>query len=298
MTALCRDCLWSGDGRPTRCPSWLSPRVLAHDELFGLTIAHLDCDAFYASVEKRDRPELRDLPVIVGVIGSGEAESFLAPRPVSLLPGVGPAFARALQSDGYLTIADLARADVKRLSERYGVNGLRLRQLASGRDARPVNPRPGRKSLSAETTFDEDLSGLAELEDALWPLCEKVARHARAEAICGKVVTLKLRKSDFRIVSRRRALAYPTQTARTLFTEARRLLAPEARGGRWRLIGVGICDIVAADGARSDLFAEAESRALSSEKAIDSLRGRFGAAAIVSGRALKGADATKRGGSR
>ena len=68
MAFLCRDCLTSGDAdpAPARCPRCGSPRILAHAELFDLSIAHIDCDAFYASVEKRDNPELRDKPLIVG----------------------------------------------------------------------------------------------------------------------------------------------------------------------------------------------------------------------------------------
>jgi DNA polymerase-4 len=239
-----------------------------------------------------------DKPRGFAVIGAAEAQTFLAARSVSLLPGVGPAFARALEADGLRSVGDLARADPRRLSERYGVNGARLRELALGRDARLVNPSPGRKSLSAETTFDEDLQALVELEDRLWPLCEKVARHARFEGIAGRVVTLKLKTSQFRTVSRRRALAYPAQTARTLFAEARRMLAAELGARKWRLIGVGIADIVDGGAQRGDLFESDESRAFSSETRIDSLRSRFGAEAVISGRALRGKDAPKRGGTR
>jgi DNA polymerase-4 len=416
MTALCRDCLWTGAAEPARCPTCRSLRLVRHAELASLSMAHLDCDAFYASVEKRDRPELRDQPLIVGggvrgvvttccyiarmsgvrsampmfrarklcpeavvlkpdfakyraesqrimaklrdttplvqtlsldeawldlsgterlhgaipaltlariqneierevgitvsiglaankflakiasdldkprgfaVIGAAEAKDFLAPRPVSLLPGVGPALARTLESDGYRLIGDLAAAEPKRLADRYGVHGLRLSQLAHGRDARAVNPHEGRKSLSSETTFNEDLSALAELEDVLWPLCENVARQARKEEIAGRVVVLKLRATDFRRVSRRRTLPYPTQTARSLFAAAREMLAIEATGKPWRLIGVGIAEIVPAEGANADFFDGGESRALSGEKAIDALRGRFGAEAVIMGRSLK-----------
>src|SRR6056297_1296202 len=65
MPALCRDCLTQFDVGP-RCPACRSPRVIAHDELYHLSIAHMDCDAFYASVEKRDNPALSDKPLIIG----------------------------------------------------------------------------------------------------------------------------------------------------------------------------------------------------------------------------------------
>ena len=66
MTAFCRDCLADARANAARCNACGSRRILVHDELDKLSIAHLDCDAFYAAIEKRDNPELRDKPVLVG----------------------------------------------------------------------------------------------------------------------------------------------------------------------------------------------------------------------------------------
>jgi len=206
---------------------------------------------------------------------------------VSILPGVGPAMAAALERAGYRTVGDLARVDRKALVERWGAHGLRLHELAHGRDARPVNPHEGRKGISAETTFNEDLSRLADLEDVLAGLADKVARHARADGLAGRVVTLKLRTIDFRIVTRRRTLPVATQTARTLFGVGRELLAREADGRPWRLIGIGLADLVEASAAKSDFFADGERKALAGERTADEIRARFGAGALTSGRLLR-----------
>jgi DNA polymerase-4 len=417
MNALCRDCLATFDLAPRRCPACASPRIVAHGELDRLTIAHLDCDAFYASVEKRDRPELRDRPVIVGgetrgvvaaacyisrlsgvrsampmfqarrlcpdavvihpdfqkyraasrqifdkvraltplvqslaldeawidltgterlhgacaalslarlqaeverdvgvtvsvglapnpflakiaseidkprgfaVIGAAEAADFLGPQPVSLLPGVGKVLAQALEEAGFRTIGDIAGADVKELGRRYGAYGLRLARLARGEDARRIDPGQARKSISAETTFAADLARLEDLEDRLAPLCDRVAHQARAEGLAGQVVALKLRRTDFRIVTRRRTLDSPTQTARTLFHEARSMLRIEATGEPYRLIGVGLSSLAQSGAEAADLFASTESKARESERLVDALRSRFGAQAVVNARDLGG----------
>jgi DNA polymerase-4 len=416
MKAFCRDCFWQGDQALRRCPVCASPRIVAHEDLAGLAIAHMDCDAFYASVEKRDRPELRDQAVIVGggkrgvvttccyiarikgvrsampmfkalklcpeavvikpdfskyraeskrilgmageltpliqnlsldeawmdlsgterlhkapaavtlarlqarieaetgltvsiglsankflakiasdldkprgfsVIGGAEAQSFLAPRPVGILPGVGPAMVASLERAGYRTVGDLARADVKALAERFGSHGLRLSRLSHGEDHRPVNPREERKGISAETTFNEDLTALSDLEDVLAELSEKVARHARADGLAGRVVTLKLRTPDFKIHTRRRTIPVPTQTAKTLFAVGRELLAAEATGRPYRLIGIGMAELVEAAAVEDDFFAGDERRALAGEKTLDAIRARFGAGAVTSGRILR-----------
>jgi DNA polymerase IV len=419
MTAFCRDCFSTGgEPPPRRCPECGSPRIVAHAELDGLSIAHMDCDAFYASVEKRDRPELRDVPLIVGggvrgvvttccyiarmsgvrsampmfkarklcpqavvlkpefakyraesqrimgmirdltplvqplsldeawidlsgterlhgmtpaltlarlqarieaetgltvsiglatnkflakiaseldkprgfsVLGS-EAASVLADKPVSILPGVGPVMAAALEKAGYRKVGDLARADLKELATEFGSHGMSLHKLAQGQDARLVNPSEGRKTISAETTFNVDLSTGWELEDVLWPLCEKVARQLRKEGITGRVAVLKLRRADFRIITRRRTLPVPTQTAKTLFGVVRELLAAEVDGTAYRLIGAGLSDFESAGSSGEDFFAGDEQRALSHETAMDRMAEKFGQGALITGRALKAKD--------
>ncbi len=228
-----------------------------------------------------------DKPRGFAVIGAAEARSFLASRPVGILPGVGPVFVRTLEAAGYRKVGDLAQADLKDLASRFGVHGLHLAQLARGEDARLVDPDQARKSISAETTFNDDLSGLADLEDRLWPLCERVARQARTEATAGRVVTLKLRSADFRIITRRKSLPLATQTAKTLFAVGRELLRAEIKGAAYRLIGIGLSEFIDAGAAASDFFTGSESRALEGERAMDALRARFGAGSVVSGRSLK-----------
>jgi DNA polymerase-4 len=100
------------------------------------------------------------------------------------------------------------------------------------------------------------------------------------------VVTLKLRGTDFKIITRRRALPVPTQTAKTLFEVGRELLAKEANGKHWRLIGIGMAELIEAAAVEHDFFAGAERRALVEETAVDRLRARFGPGAVMSGRAL------------
>ncbi len=222
------------------------------------------------------------------VIGAEEAQAFLSTRPVAILPGVGPALVKSLEAAGFATVGDLAAASEKTLVQRFGANGLRLSRLAHGQDTRSVNPESERKGVSAETTFDTDLRDLTSLEDRLWPCCEKVAARARADGFAGRAVVLKLRTADFRRLTRSRTLPSPTQTARTLFAVAREMLATEVGASAYRLIGVGLADLAEVGPASSDLFGgDGEARARTTETAVDALRGRFGAGAVVSGRALR-----------
>ena len=419
MSALCRECgsLAAAPPESGRCASCGSPRLIQHAELDTLSIAHIDCDAFYATVEKRDRPELADQPVIVGggqrgvvlaccyvarlygvrsampmfkalaacphaviirpnmakyrevgravraemrqvtplveplsideafldlsgtapvngmspaqalvslvrkieatlgvtasiglsynkflakiasdldkprgfaVIGRGDANSFLADKPVGLLWGVGAAMQRRLAADGIALIGQLRALDDREMARRYGKMGLRLAHLARGEDSRQVEAISRAKSISAETTFAHDESDEEALARTLWPLCEQVSARLKSAGLAAGSTTLKLKTSDFHIRTRSRKLADPTQLADTLFRTARRLLSGEAEGTtRFRLIGVGADALVSAETADlPTLFDQEDGKSRRLEQAMDDIRDRLGKDAVRLGRAV------------
>ncbi|MEL6521294.1 MAG: DNA polymerase IV [Pseudomonadota bacterium] len=417
MPALCRQCLTQFD-RGARCPACGSPRVLTHPELFDLSIAHMDCDAFYASVEKRDNPDLADKPVIIGggrrgvvstacyiarikgvrsampmfkalqlcpdavvlkgrmslyvevsrqvrammedltpaieplsldeafldltgtarlhgappavmlarlvqrmedelgisgsiglshnkflakvasdldkprgfaVIGLAETEEFLRDKPVRLIWGVGQASQASLESAGIRTFADLRRWERKDLAARFGNIGDRLWHLAWGLDHRPVNRDSRPKSISNETTFHDDTASLDLLDGHIWRLTEKVSDRAKAKEFAGRVVTLKLKRANHAVLSKRVSLREPTYLADKIYRTARGLLDQVAESGPFRLIGVGLSDLVPAAEADmvGDLLDPGATQRAEAERARDAIRGRFGTDAIVKGRALR-----------
>jgi DNA polymerase IV len=412
--SFCRDCLADAPEQAARCPACGSPRLARHAELDTLTIAHVDCDAFYATIEKRDDPTLADKPLIVGggkrgvvatccylartygvrsampmfearrrcpqavvikpnmakyvevgravrramrdltplveplsideafldltgterlhgmsaarvlarfalkverelgitvsiglsankflakiasdmdkprgfaVLGLAEAPAFLTPKPVSFIYGVGAASAARLAADGFRLIADLQHADERDLMRRYGEEGNRLWQLARGRDARKVDPVRETKSISAETTFERDIGEFRPLEQTLWSLSEKVSGRLKAQDFAGATVTLKLKSADFKLRTRALALSAPTQLAGRIFAAGRELLRREVGSTKFRLIGIGVSQLV--DGAGDDLADLIDRRGAQAEHAVDKLREKFGKAAVVKGLALE-----------
>ena len=381
MPAFCRDCLTEVDG--SRCAACSSARIVSHPELFDLTIAHIDCDAFYASVEKRDRPELAARPVIVGggvrgvvtaacyvariygvrsampmfkalkacpdavvirpdfakyvavgrqirammatltpllqplsideavldlagtealhgapaaivlarfareveadvgvtvsiglaanrllakiaagrdkprgfaVIGAREAASLLAPEPVRLLPGIGPTLARRLAAQGITQLGHLQALSDREALRRLGDDGPSLAARARGEDVRRVDPARETKSISAETTFDTDLTRPADLERHLWRLAEKLARRLKENELSAGGVVLKLKTTNFAIRTRAVRLPSPTVLPDRLFEAASTLLAREATGTAFRLIGIGANPLLPlAEADRGDL---------------------------------------------
>ncbi|THF58440.1 DNA polymerase IV [Ollibium composti] len=410
---FCRDCLRLQSGPVRRCERCGSPRLARHAELYGLHLAHIDCDAFYAAVEKRDNPALRDKPVIIGggkrgvvstacyiariqgvrsampmfkaleacpeaivikpdmekyvrvgrevrammqaltplvepisideafldlagterlhglppalvlarfalqvekeigitvstglsyckflakvasdfrkprgfsIIGEVEAQEFLAEQPVTLIWGVGKAFAAVLERDGIRLIGQLQRMERNELMRRYGTMGDRLYHLARGEDDRRIHADRDTKSVSAETTFDMDLASADDLVPVLRSLSEKVAARLRKAGLAGRTVVLKLKSADFKIRTRNRQLGDPTRLADRIFSTGLDLLRREMDGTRYRLLGIGVSDI--SDDGKADppdlVDVQARKRALA-EGAIDALRDKFGGKAVETG---------------
>jgi DNA polymerase-4 len=382
---LCRDCLYLDEDGRTDCPRCRSNRVVRHPELAALTIAHIDCDAFYAAVEKRDNPAIRDLPVIVGhpggrgvvttacyiarqygprsampmfralelcpgavvippdmakykrvgnqireiflastpmiepvsldeayldlsadvrledrpaavslaemvlaieqevgitvsvglshnkflaklasdldkprgfsVIGRAEAGDFLKPLSVRKILGVGDATGRRMTELGITTIGELQGVSESQLIARFGKFGRRLARYAHGEDERAVTPDRPTKSVSAETTFAADIRKADQLCEALRPLAERVAARLHRADFAGWTVVLKLKTSDFRTLTRNHRLADPTRLADVIYRSAAALIAREADGRAFRLIGVGVTDLCPPENADPpDLF--------------------------------------------
>ena len=218
------------------------------------------------------------------MIGQSDALAFLAPRPVGFIWGVGAVSAAKLASDGYRIIADLQRADRTDLMRRYGEEGARLWHLARGLDLRRVDPVRDTKSVSAETTFNENISELRPLEQHLWELTEKVSARLKKAQLAGSTVTLKLKTGDFKLRTRSRSLGSATQLAARIFADGRDMLRHEVGTTRFRLIGIGVSHLEDATG--DDLSDLIDRRGAQAEHAMDRLRSKFGKDAVVKGLAL------------
>jgi len=164
-----------------------------------------------------------------------------------------------MQRDGITTIGHLQERSEFDLVSRYGSIGTRLFRFARDEDDRKVVTGSKTKSISSETTFSTDHSDPIKLQEQLRPLCESVARRLRNKQLTGLTVTVKLKGTDFQLLTRSRRLSAPTQQADAIFDTAAPLLRKEANGRAFRLIGVGVADLMTeADGDQPDLFAAAD----------------------------------------
>jgi DNA polymerase-4 len=228
-----------------------------------------------------------DKPRGFAVIGRAEAVTFLAGQPVSIIWGAGKALQRRLARAGITRVAQLQAIEETDLIARYGAMGRRMAQFVRGEDPRRIKADRPSKSISSETTFHHDIANGEELRKILWRQAERVARRIKATELAGTTVVLKLRRADFRILTRSRRLPDPTRLADTIYRQAVEMLAREINGTAYRLLGVGLSGLVDAAGADPLNLADPEAeRRADAERALDHVRERFGVDVIGKGRGL------------
>ena len=416
ITSICRECLSTFDSKVLYCANCESLNLISHKEIEKLDIAHVDCDAFYASIEKRDNPKLKNSAVIIGggkrgvvatacylarikgvrsampmykalklcpsaiiikpnmskyrdasrkiqnlmnqltpltepisldeafldlsgtkklhkkipavllaelskkinqevgisvsiglsynkflakicsdldkpkgfsLLGRGDSKKFLSSQPVEILWGVGKILKRKLNDDGIKTISQIEELGIKEVINRYGSIGSHIYSLSQGKDLRRVVPQRQIKSISHETTFENDISDKEVLEKKLWSLCEKVSKRSKEKGLGGQTITLKLKTKECKLISRSCTIDEPTQIGELIFQNSKTLLDREDDKVKYRLIGVGIsnlkdselCDLY-------DLINISKTKNAKIEYAIDDIRNKFGKDLIKKGRSI------------
>ena len=223
------------------------------------------------------------------VIGKDDTAAFLQDKPVRMIWGVGSATQAALAQAGIRSFTDLLRWQRVDLKQKFGSMGERLWHLARGQDHRQISRNTPVKSISNETTFFEDTADPDLLDGHLWRMCEKVSDRAKAKELAGRVVTLKLKTADHKIITKRQTLEDATQLADRVYRVARALLSQIPAGQAYRLIGAGLSDLCAASQAErsGDILDPQANQRGAAERATDKIRKKFGEDAILKGRALR-----------
>jgi DNA polymerase-4 len=222
------------------------------------------------------------------VVPTGTEAEFLAPLPLRRLWGVGPQLGAALREYGVATIGDLVAVPLDLLVRRFGKYGADLHERALGRDGSPVIAEgEAAKSISHEHTFDVDTSDQEVIERTLLAMADGVASRLRSSGLRASTVTVKIRDSSFRTITRQRTLPVPTDLAEPIWRAALELARPEVRGLRIRLLGVGTSHFE--EPAQLALFGaeEAEARRRAATEASDAIRKRYGTRAMTRARLLR-----------
>ena len=224
------------------------------------------------------------------VVPTARVLEFLHPLPVDALWGVGERTAEQLRRHGLQTIADVARAPLTRLKKILGhAAGQHVHDLAWGRDHRRVSPDAPEKSISAETTFDVDVTDTAQIRRTLLALASTVAARLRTSGVVGRTVSIKVRYADFRTVTRARTLSSPTDVTREVFEVAWALYRALGATEPVRLVGVRAENLLpAAQAALQPRLGDKELGWRQADQAVDAARARFGAAAVRPASLLSG----------
>ena len=180
-------------------------------------------------------------PDALVLVQPGTEADFLAPLPISVIPGLGPKTEEKLRLMGVRTVGDLANQETQKLLQALGTGGALLQRLAEGRDRSPVEGARPARTISAETTFDDDVSDRERLETALHDLVDRVTERLRADGVRARTISVKLKLPDFRLVSRQVSRTSPTDDGDVIFRAARAALERSHLDSRpVRLLGVGL----------------------------------------------------------
>jgi DNA polymerase IV (DinB-like DNA polymerase) len=186
------------------------------------------------------------------IVKEEEAEKFLSPLPVRKLLWVGRKTEAKLKALGINTIGDLSNYDPTRLTAMFGVMGTQMHVMAKGIDRTEVEPRTGVKSISHETTFEEDTADQNAIHQALDSLCIDVAEEAANQSLFFKTVSIKIRYENFETHLRSKTFPFRTNRLQDLKKTAWELLAPYMRQDRKvRLIGVRVSTLVSGEKQRT-----------------------------------------------
>lgn len=168
--------------------------------------------------------------------------AFLAPLPIHYLPGVGEKTEAYLKQEGFYHIQDFQKCSLQSLLDKYGGSGYNWYKAAFGNDERPVEwEDQAPKSIGAETTFDQDLSDIAIFRQTLHELCEKVLHRMEKHQMRARALSVKLRYSDFRTITRSHTFETHLNRLERIYPAAERLLTCHYDGSLpLRLIGVSL----------------------------------------------------------
>ena len=207
--------------------------------------------------------------------------AFLNVLPIEMMWGVGEVTAEKLLTRGVETIGELARYPEASLRRAVGdAAANKLHALANGLDPRDVHPERLEKSVGNEETFDHDLTDTTPMMRELLKLSQKVAARLRAKGFMARTIALKVKFSDFRVMTRSHTLSHPTDSSQLFFETVVALLEQaDLRGQRVRLLGVRAEQLVDADDVSEPLWGDDDDWR-NIDRAADALRAKFGRDAV------------------
>jgi len=220
------------------------------------------------------------------IIDVEDFKKMFYPRPVDAIWGIGEATRKSLEKIGLYTVGDIAKKTEKELKAYFGKYGTFLYMVSQGRGVSKVHSfeeRPDEKSMSHETTLTIDISDIDKIYSTLLWLSDKVSRRLRQGKYLARTISVKVRSSDFKTITRDKTVAYPTDQCKIIYETAKRLL-PQKYGPKIkvRLLGVKVSKLIQNENnlQLSLLEDKTGEKLLASSEAVDKIRNRYGSSAI------------------